>query len=103
MARLSHRGHDAMLVQVLDRQELRFEIDTPALFEGLEGEAGVEADPRAVRSAYLELLRAHVDGVDRIARGFGADALVCDTHEAVGPVLAALLDRRMSFAGRRGG
>ncbi len=103
MARLSHRGHDAMLVQTLDRQELRFEIDTPALFEGLEGEAGVEADPRAVRSAYLELLRAHVDGVDRIARGFGADALVCDTHEAVGPVLAALLDRRMSFAGRRGG
>jgi uncharacterized protein (DUF58 family) len=96
-------GTDAMLVQVLDRQELRFEIDTPALFDGLEGEAAVEADPRAVRSAYLELLRAHVEGVDRIARGFGADAVVCDTHESVGPVIAALLDRRMSFAGRRGG
>ena len=51
----------------------------------------------------LELLRAHVEGVDRIARSFGADALVCDTHESVGPVLAALLDRRMSFSGRRGG
>ena len=43
-----------------------------------------------------------VEGVDRIARSFGADALVCDTHESVGPVLAALLDRRMSFSGRRG-
>ena len=56
-----------------------------------------------MREAYLALLRAHVEGVDRIARSFGADALVCDTHESVGPVLAALLDRRMSFSGRRGG
>ena len=103
LARLSHRGHDAMLVQVLDRRELRFDIETPALFEGLEGEAGVEADPRAVRAEYLELLREHVEGVDRIARAFAADAVVCDSHESVGPVLAALLDRRMAFAGRRGG
>jgi uncharacterized protein (DUF58 family) len=103
LARLSHRGHDAMLVQTLDRQELRFDIETPALFEGLEGDAAIEADPRAVRAVYLELLRAHVDGVDRIARCFSADAVVCDTHESVGPVLAALLDRRMAFAGRRGG
>lgn len=103
VARLRHRGHDAVLVQTLDRQELRFELDAPANFEDLEGGAAVEADPRAVRATYLELLRAHVDGVDRLARGFGADAVVCDTHESVGPVLAELLDRRMASAGRRGG
>jgi uncharacterized protein (DUF58 family) len=102
IARLAHRGHDAMLVQTLDRQELRFDLDAPARFDGLEAEAAIETDPRAVREAYLELLREHVEKVDRIARSFGADALVCDTHESVGPVLAALLDRRMSFAGRRG-
>ncbi|MEY3021832.1 MAG: hypothetical protein RIS86_1030 [Planctomycetota bacterium] len=103
VARLRHRGHDAVLVQTLDRQELRFELDAPALFEDLEGGLPVEADPRAVRATYLELLRAHVEGVDRIARGFGADAVVCDTHASVGPVLAELLDRRMASAGRRGG
>ena len=103
IARLAHRGHDAMLVQTLDRQELRFDLDAPARFEGLEGGDAIETDPRAVRDAYLELLREHVDGVDRVARSFGADAVVCDTHESVGPVLAALLDRRMSFSGRRGG
>jgi uncharacterized protein (DUF58 family) len=102
MARLSHRGHDAMLLQTLDRQELRFDLDAAARFEGLEGGDALETDPRAVRAAYLELLREHVEGVDRIARGFGADSLVCDTHESVGPALAALLDRRMAFAGRRG-
>jgi len=103
IARLAHRGHDAMLVQTLDRQELRFELDAPARFEGLEGEDAIETDPRGVREAYLALMREHVEAVDRLARSFGADALVCDTHESVGPVLAALLDRRMSFTGRRGG
>ncbi|MEY3027231.1 MAG: hypothetical protein RL136_139 [Planctomycetota bacterium] len=103
LARLSHRGHDAMLVQTLDRQELRFDLDDPALFEGLEGGAAIETDPRAVREAYLELMREHVATVDRIARSFRADAVACDTHESVGPVLAAILDRRMSLAVRRGG
>jgi len=103
IARLAHRGHDAMLVQTLDRAELRFEFDSPARFEGLEGGDAIETDPRAVRAAYLALLREHVDAVDRLARSFGADALVCDTHESVGPVLAEVLDRRMSFTGRRGG
>ncbi len=103
IARLAHRGHDAMLVQTLDREELRFDLDAPARFEGLEGGEALETDPRAVRAAYLTLLREHVDGVNRLARSFGADALVCDTHESVGPVLAAVLDRRMSFTGRRGG
>jgi hypothetical protein len=49
------------------------------------------------------LMREHVEGVDRIARSFRADAILSNTHESVGPVLAALLDRRQSVAGRRGG
>jgi uncharacterized protein (DUF58 family) len=102
VARLVHRGNDVVLAQLLDRQELEFAIDAPARFEGLEGGDAFETDPRAVRAAYLDLMREHVEAVDRIARGFGADAILCDTHESVGPVLAALFDRRMSFAGRRG-
>ena len=103
VARLAHLGNDIVLAQLLDRQELEFAIDTPARFEDLEGGDALETDPRAVRAAYLELMRAHIDGVDRIARSFGADAILCDTHESIGPVLAALFDRRMSFSGRRGG
>ena len=103
IARLTHSGHDAMLLQTLDRQELRFQIESPSRFEGLEGGMSLETDPRAVRAAYLELLREHIEAVNRIARGFGADALVFDTHESVGPVLGALLDRRAGSTGRTGG
>lgn len=110
LARLAHRGHDVVLLQTLDRQELEFSIDQPSRFEDLEASTGdsdiaraLETDPRAVRAAYLKLLQEHVENINRIARGFHADTVLCDTHESVGPVLASLLDRRMQFAGRRGG
>jgi uncharacterized protein (DUF58 family) len=96
-----HRRHDVVLLETLDRQELRFSIDEPAPFIGLEGEAMLEADPRAIRSDYLEALRRHLDEVHRTARSFGYDHLVMDTHESVGPALAALLARREAML--RGG
>ena len=36
LARVKHRGHDAILLQVLDRAETEFPFDDPARFEGLE-------------------------------------------------------------------
>jgi uncharacterized protein (DUF58 family) len=101
LARCRHARHDLLLLQVLDRQELRFEFDEPAPFEGLEGEATIEADPRAVRSAYLEALEAQIGAVRSAAIGFGYDHLLMDSHESVGPALSALLARRAGML-RRG-
>ncbi len=53
LARFRHRRHDLMLMQVLDRQELRFDLDEPMPFEGLEGEGRLNVDPRVVREDYL--------------------------------------------------
>ena len=61
----------------------------------------LEADPRAIRQDYLEALRAHLDAVHRTARSFGCDHLVLDTHDSVGPALAAMLARREALL--RGG
>jgi uncharacterized protein (DUF58 family) len=94
LARLRHRGHDAILVRVLDRQELSFEGLDDAPFEGLEGEAAVEVDARSVREAYLHVLDEDERSLERVVRGFGYDLIRLDTHESVGPVLAALLARR---------
>jgi uncharacterized protein (DUF58 family) len=102
LARCRHGRHDVMLLQTLDRQEIRFELDEPAPFLGLEGEAAVEADPRAIREAYLEALAAHQSEVTRAATAFGFDHLLMDTHESVGPAVAALLARRAGML-RRGG
>ena len=94
LARLRHRGHDAVLLRVLDRHEIRFDIDDDAPFDGMEGEGEVQVDARAVRAAYLEVLHEDERALDRLSIGFGFDLVRMDTHESVGPALAALLSRR---------
>jgi uncharacterized protein (DUF58 family) len=101
LARLRHRGHDVILVRVLDRAELRFDLDENAPFEGLEGESTLEVDTRSIRQAYLDVLAEDERELERLARGFGFDMIRLDTHESVGPALAALLARRETFL--RGG
>ncbi len=101
LARFRHREDDIVFMQTLDRQELRFDLDIPAPFLGLEGEAALEVDPQAIRATYLQVMREHNDQIAVAARAFGADFCTVDTHESVGPALAALLDRRTSFVGRR--
>jgi uncharacterized protein (DUF58 family) len=101
LARFRHRRHDVMLMQVLDRQELRFDLDEPMPFEGLEGEGRLNVDPRVVREDYLEALTRHCDELERSARSLGFDYLRLDSHGSVGPAIAALLGRRATLA--RGG
>jgi uncharacterized protein (DUF58 family) len=101
LARLRHRRHDVMLMQVLDRQELRFDLDEPSPFEGLEGEGRVNIDPRVIREDYLAALTDHCNTLEKTARSLGFDYLRLDSHGSVGPALAAMLGRRALLA--RGG
>ena len=100
LARFRYRRHDVILLQTLDRQELEFDLNQPAPFEGLEGEGKLRVDPRSIRQAYLETIHAHVDGVSKAALGFGFDHRWLNTHESVGPALAYLLARRNAFIKR---
>ena len=101
LARFRHRRHDVILAQALDRQELRFDLEDPAPFDGLEGEARITVDPRSVRDEYLRAMQAHCDGIEQSARSLGFDYLRMDTHESVGPPLATLFGRRLAIG--RGG
>ena len=94
LARLRHRRHDVVLLQTLDRQEMRFDDSQPAPVEGLEDEGRLRIDPRALRQAYLETLQKHNEALTKAAIGFGFDYMRMDTHESVGPALSYLLARR---------
>ncbi len=94
LARFKHRRHDVILLQTLDREELRFGFSQPAPFVGLEGEGRLRVDPRALRQAYLEAMSQHIHELNRTALSFGFDHHRMDTHESVGPALAFLLARR---------
>lgn len=101
LARFRYRGHDVILLQTLDRQEMRFDFNHPAPFLGMEGEGRLRIDPRALREAYLDAFRQHNDRIAKAALGFGFDHHRLDTHESVGPALSYLLARRNAFIKKR--
>jgi len=100
LARFKHRRHDVILLNTLDRQEMRFDFSRSAPFVGLEGEGRLRVEPRSLREAYLDALTRHVGAIARRAMAFGFDYHRLDTHESVGPPLAYVLARRSAIIKR---
>ncbi len=100
VARVRHRGHDMIAFQVVDRQELRFEMRDEAPFEGLEGEDAIRLDPRSIRDGYLAAFEAHREHVERVMRKFGFEYQLVDTYEWLGPALAAFVAKRTAMMKR---
>ncbi|UCD75488.1 MAG: DUF58 domain-containing protein [Phycisphaerales bacterium] len=100
LARFRHQRHDVILLQTLDRQEMRFAFNQAAPFEGMEAEGTLQVEPRALREAFLEAISGHCNTIARAARSFGFDHQLLDTHQSVGPTLAYLLARRDAFLRR---
>ncbi|MFM7925170.1 MAG: DUF58 domain-containing protein, partial [Planctomycetaceae bacterium] len=51
--------HDLVVFQILDPAELNLQFDGPRLFEDLETEQQIFADPDVVRGEYLQKLEEH--------------------------------------------
>ena len=101
LARLRHAGHDAMVFQVVDRAEEEFDFTDAAPFEGLEGEATLRIDPRALRAAYLEAFREHAGAIEKATRAVGFDFQRLSTHGWLGPPLASFVARRNAALKRK--
>jgi uncharacterized protein (DUF58 family) len=50
---LRFRGHECLVFQVLDRDEVEFPFEKPSVFEDLESRARRRVSPRAARESYL--------------------------------------------------
>lgn len=94
LARLRHRRHDAIVFQIIDRREKEFDLSEVAPFEGLEGEARLKVDPRAIRKAYREVFAEHLSAIEHITRSMGFDYQQVNTHDWLGPPMAAFMARR---------
>jgi len=94
LARCKHRRHDVLVCQVVDRREAEFDFRDAAPFEGLEGEPRIRIDPRSIRKEYLRAFNDHCEQVRKTARSFGFDEHQVNTHDWLGPPLAAFMARR---------
>lgn len=98
LSSLVGRGHDVIVFQVLDPDEIELPFEDPSRFVGLEGEGSVDADPVALRNAYRFELDAFVASCRTRCTAAGARHLLARTDRPVEHSLAAVL----TGAGRRG-
>ncbi len=93
LRRLRYRGHDVLVLHVMDDDELDFPFNGPTRFEALEGSEHVGCNPRALREDYLRALRGHLD---RIRGGCATHAVqyaLIRTRQSMDAALTAFLMR----------
>lgn len=94
LAKLRFRRHDALVLQVLDKQELTFDLEGEIPLLGLEGEGIVRVDAQTIRQSYLEALATQMQAVQQAATASGFDYLSISTHDWLGPPMAGFLAAR---------
>src|SRR5262249_30466808 len=65
LRRLRVQRHDVAVVQLLDPDELELPFEGITLFESLEDDRRLLADPRSIRTAYLRELGSFLDRMRR--------------------------------------
>jgi len=100
LAKLKHRGHDAVVLQVMDPAELTFPFRSVSEFLGVEGEGRLPLDPQAIRAAYLDVVNTHRAAVERACQKFHFDHMLLNTSEPLGAPLSKFLARRASMISR---
>lgn len=94
LARIRHAHHDVMAFQIVDAMEQTLAFSDAAPFVGMEGEATLRVDPRALRKAYLEAFQKHNTALERAIRAAGFDFQRLVTSDWLGPTLAGFVAHR---------
>ena len=92
---LRQRGHDVLVLHVMDDDELDFPFDGPTRFEGLELPQHLACNPRALREGYLEAVNRFVAELRHGAARDAVDYSLIRTSEPLDAALAAFLSRRL--------
>lgn len=103
LKQLRSRGHDVMVFQVLDHDELEFPFDKPTLFLDMEEDIKVRTDPQAVRSAYLKTLAGLIDRYREGCARHLIDYALFDTSSGLDLPLVRYLTWRTRLSSRAGG
>ncbi len=76
---LQRSGMGVLLLHTLHPRELDLGFATPSQFTCRETERNRTVDPRMMRDAYVDLMRAHCDSVGRLAAHGGVGHVLVDT------------------------
>lgn len=94
LRRLRQRGHDVLVLHILDDHELDFPFSGPTRFEGLETDEQLNCNPRALREGYLQALDGFLATVRRGCARDRIDYALVRTSEPLDAALIAFLNHR---------
>src|SRR5262245_35488569 len=94
LRRLRVMRHDVSVLQVLHDDELEFPFQGATLFQPLEDDRRLIADPHAVRDAYLKELRGFLLGLEMACRDGHVEHTLVATGKPLDQTLLDFLTRR---------
>ena len=92
---LQSRGHDLMIFQILDPDEMDFPFGRFYRFQSMEDARYLVADGKAIRAQYLEALAEHQERLARSMKKIGVDFHTVRTDEAPQNIIARCLNGPM--------
>jgi len=94
---LRSRGHDVMVLHVMDDDELEFPFSGSTRFDALESDQRLRCNPRALRDGYLAALGAFLEEVRRGCASHDVSYTLLRTRQSLAAALAAYLSKRMGM------
>ncbi|MEN6449312.1 MAG: DUF58 domain-containing protein [Thermoguttaceae bacterium] len=91
---LKSRGHDVLVMHVLDDDEIDFPFAGPTRFEGLETPDHLRCNPRALRAGYLKALGDYLEELRTGCSRHNVDYALFRTSQPLDAALAAYLNKR---------
>lgn len=93
--RLQFSGHEVLVMQVLDRDEMELPFDGPTIFRDIEGDEELFAEPAAFRKSYQKAMVEFLAGVRKECGARGYDHVKFMTDEPLGDSLSLFLHSRL--------
>jgi uncharacterized protein (DUF58 family) len=92
-----YRKHEVLVLHVMAEEELTFPFGRTSVFQDLEAAGNrVQLDPRAIRAAYLDRLRAHIERIESGCGQMKIDYVPVSTRQDFDVALAQYLAHRKS-------
>ena len=94
LAHFRQRGHDAIVIQVLDERELNLPLERMTTFRDVETGERITADPAEIADSYIEQLHAMLERYKQSCFEHQFDYVLASTATPYESLLTALLTRR---------
>ena len=91
---LRSRGHDVIIMRILDPREIDFQFDQPAIFHDLESQQQQYVDPSSVAQSYRRNFAEHQQRIKRKCDQLGIDYFEISTDHSLDVALTNLLQAR---------